>query len=71
MKELMHEINQNDLTYYFKGNSARKKIDDFSNGIKLLKKKTGEMKLEEAKKLRNVFKSNLPEIPRGTYKSEV
>ena len=36
-----------------------------------LKKKTGEMKLEEAKKLRNVFKSNLPEIPRGTYKSEV
>ena len=39
MEELIHEINQNDLTYYFKGNSARKKIDDFSNGIKLFKEK--------------------------------
>ena len=28
------------------------------------------MKLEEAKKLQNVFKSNLKEISRGRYKSE-
>ena len=29
------------------------------------------MKLEEAKKLQNVFKSNLNEISKGRYKSEV
>ena len=28
------------------------------------------MKLEEAKKLQNVFKSNLNEISKGRYKSE-
>ena len=33
IKELTHEINQNDLIYYFKGNTARKKFDDFNNGI--------------------------------------
>ena len=33
------------------------------------KKKSGEMKLEEAKKLQNVFKSNLNEISRGGDKS--
>ena len=32
--------------------------------------KSGEMKLEEARKLQNVFKSNLNEISRGRYKSD-
>ena len=31
--------------------------------------KSGEMRLEEAKKLQNVFKSNLNKILRGRYKS--
>ena len=35
-----------------------------------LKKKSGEMKLEEAKNLKNVFKSNLNEISSGRYKLE-
>ena len=43
--------------YYFKGNTARKRFDNFNNGIKLFEKiKSGEMKLEEAKKLQNEFK---------------
>ena len=65
-----NEINQNDLIYYFKGNTDRKRFDDFNNSIELLKKNSGEIKLEEAKKLQNVFKSNLNEISRGRYKSE-
>ena len=38
--ELTNEMNQNDLTYYLKGNTARKKFDDFNNDIKLLKKQS-------------------------------
>ena len=34
IKELTSEINQNDLIYYFKGNAARKRFDDFNNGVK-------------------------------------
>ena len=38
------------LVYNLKGKTARKRFDDFNNGIKLfLKKKSGEMRLEEAK----------------------
>ena len=36
--ELTDEINQNDLIYYFKGSSARKRFDDFKNGIKHFEK---------------------------------
>ena len=32
------EINQNDLIYYFKGDTARKRFHDFNNGIELFKK---------------------------------
>ena len=72
IKELINKINQNDLIYYFRGNTARKRFDDFTNGIKLFEKiKPGKMKLEEAKKpLQNVFKSNLNEISRGWHKSK-
>ena len=65
VKELTNKINQNDLIYYFKGNTTRKMFDDFLNGIKLFRKiQSGEVKLEEAKKLQNVFKSKLNEISR-------
>ena len=35
MKELTNEINQNYLTYYFKGNADREIFDNFNNGIEL------------------------------------
>ena len=71
IKELTDEKNQNDLTYYFQGYTARKRFDDFHTIIELFKKiKSGEMKLEEAKKLQNVFESNLNEMSRRRYKSE-
>ena len=71
IKELTNEINQNDLINYFKGNAARKTFDDFNNGIKLFEKiKSREMKLEEAKKLQNVFKSNINEISKRRHKSK-
>ena len=71
IKELTAETNHNDFIYYFKGNTARKRFHDFNNGIELFRKKqSGEMKLHQAEKLQNVFKSNLNEITRGTNKSE-
>ena len=49
--KLPNEINQNDLIYYFKGNSDRKRFNDFNKGIKLLEKiRSVEMKIEEDKK---------------------
>ena len=51
IKELTDEINQNDLIYYFKSNTSRKRFDDFNNCIELFKKiKSVQTKLEEAKK---------------------
>ena len=65
-------MNQNVLLYYFKGNTARKRFDDFSNGIKLFEKtKSGETKLEEAKKMKNEFNSSLNEISKRRHKSKV
>ena len=44
--ELTDEINQNDLIYCFKGNSTRKRFDDFNYGKNFFKKiRSGEMKL--------------------------
>ena len=68
IKELTDEINHDYLTYYFKGNIARKRFDDFNNGTELFRKiQSGEMKLEEEKKLQNAFKSNLNKISRERY----
>ena len=55
---LTYKTNQNDLICYLKNNTARKGSDVFRNGIEPFQKITsGEMKLEEAKDLQNVFKS--------------
>ena len=71
IEELTDEINQNDLIYYFKSNTSRKRFDDFNNCMELFKKlKSGKMKLEEAKKQQNLLKSNLNEKSRERYKSE-
>ena len=57
--------------YYFKGNISRKRFDDFNNGIKLFEKiRSGKMKLEEPKKLQNVFKSNVNKMSKGKFKSK-
>ena len=52
-----------------------KNLNDFENGIELFRKiKSGEMKLEDAKELQNIFKSNLKsnlnEISKGWFKSK-
>ena len=71
IKELTNEISHDDLMYYFKGNTATKRFNDFTNGIELSKRiESGEMKLEEAKILQNVFRSNLNKMSREIYKSE-
>ena len=71
IKELTNEISHDDLMYYFKGNTATKRFNDFNNGKELSKRiESGEMKLEEAKILQNVFKSNLNKMSREIYKSE-
>ena len=57
------EINQNDIIYYFKKNTSRKRFDDFNNGIGFSKKiKSARAKLGEEKKLQNVFELNRNEI---------
>ena len=51
IKELTDEINNGNLIYYFAGNTARNKIDDFNNGTVLFRKiQSAKMKLEKAKK---------------------
>ena len=53
-KRINQWINRNGLTYYFEGNTARKRFDDFSNSEELFKKrKSSKVKTEEAKKLEN------------------
>ena len=55
IKELTDEVKQNDLTYYFKGNTARKRFHNFNNSIELFKKiKSGKIKLEKAKNQQNL-----------------
>ena len=63
IKDLTYEINHDYFKYYFKNDTAQKRFDDFNNGIERFRKiQSGEIKLEEAKKLQNVFKSDLNEI---------
>ena len=35
IRELTNEINHDYLTYYFKSDTAKKRFDDFNNGIEL------------------------------------
>ena len=68
IKKLTYEIDYDNLTFYFKNNTA-KKINDFENGIELFKKmQYKEMKLEDAKELQSIFKSNLNKISEGRFK---
>ena len=57
MLQSTDETNANDPIHYFKSDTPWKKSDDFENKINLFEKiKSGDMKLEEVKKLQNVFK---------------
>ena len=48
------------LIYYFKNNTATKDLNDFENGIEFFRKiESVEMKLEDAKEMQNIFKTNL------------
>ena len=68
IKKLTYEIDYDNLTFYFKNNTA-KKINDFENDIELFKKmQYKEMKLEDAKELQSIFKSNLNKISEGRFK---
>ena len=54
IKELTNKTNHDDLTPIYI------RFDDFSNVIELIRKiKSSEMKLEDEKKLQNIYKSNL------------
>ena len=51
IRELTDEINDHYLRYYFIGDTARKRFDDFNNGIEIFKEiQSGEIKLEETEK---------------------
>ena len=65
IKELSHEINHDDLAYYFKGNTAIERFDYFNNGKELFTKTQSRgVELQEAKELQNVFNSNLNKTSR-------
>ena len=67
IKELTHEIDHN-LIYHFK-NSAKYFLINFDDGIEFFKTiQSGEIKLEDAKELQNILKSNSNEITNGRFK---
>ena len=71
IKELTDEIDHNNLIHYYKNNTTPKDFNNFENGMELFGKiKSGEMKLDDAKELQNVFKTNLNEISKGRFKLE-
>ena len=52
-------MDKNNLIHYFKGDTARKRFDNFNNGTELfVKRKSSETKLEKANNRQNVFKPN-------------
>ena len=59
------------MIYCFKNNTPQKNFNDFDNGIERFREiQSGEMKLEDAKELQNIFKSNLNKISKGRIKSK-
>ena len=55
IKELTDEVDHDDLTYCFTGNTARKRFEDFNNSITRFRKiQSCEMKLEEPRKLKKI-----------------
>lgn len=69
--DLPDGINPDDLIYHFKGSNVRKRFHDFGNGIVLFNKvKFGDVKVEKAKNMQIMFKSNLNKLSRGSYKTE-
>ena len=59
------------MIYYFKGNTAGEKRDDFDNGIKLFEKnKISWNEPRRSEKARNGFKLKLNKLLRGRYKAE-
>ena len=72
IRELTVETDHNYLAYCFKGDTTKKRFDDYDDGIELSKKLgSGEIRLEEAKEQENIFKSNFKEISsQCKFKSE-
>ena len=71
IKELTYKIDNDDLIYYFKNDTVKKIFNDFVNDIeRFWEIQSGEVKLENAKDLENIFKSNLNEISKGRFKSK-
>ena len=71
IKELTYEIDHEDVIYYLK-NNTNKNFNDFDDGIELVKKiQSGEMKLEDAKELQNIFNSNLNKISKGKLNQKI
>ena len=61
----------NSLIYYVKNNNATKDFNEFETGVERFSKiKFGEIKLEDAKQLQNIFKTNLNNVSKGRFKSE-
>ena len=55
IKEWTYEIDHDYLKYYFR-NNTNKNFSNFDDGIEWFKKiQSGEMKIEDAKELRNIF----------------
>ena len=70
-QNLSKQIDFNNLTYYFKGESAPKNFIDFKGPLDFYKNiKAGYIKLEKVEGKQKKFKSGLNEILKGGYKSE-
>ena len=70
IKELTYEIDHEDVIYYLK-NNINKNFNDFDDGIELVKKiQSGEMKLEDAKELQNIFKYDQNDLNQKSKKGQ-
>ena len=67
--ERFDKINPDDLIYHFRGNTARKRYDDFKNEIKLFNElKSVDMQLEDEKKQQTVEKRNKFDVIQVLFK---
>ena len=71
IQDLSKQIDFNNLTYHYKGNTVRKAFIGFKGPLGFYKNiKEGYIKIRKAEEKQKVFKSKINEIVRGSKKSE-
>ena len=71
IKDLDEKVNNDDLIYRYKGNTAAAKFDEFDHAFDIIDKiRDGKLYLPEAKNNQEKFKSYLGQINKGKKSKE-